>query len=254
MSDDVLVTLDVDWSPDWIIDEVRGLLQRDGVRATWFVTHDAPAIRRLRAEPGCFELGLHPNCLPGSTQGGSEREVLANLKAIVPEAVSMRMHGLYQTSAFLRLAARDYGIRFDSTIFLPETPHITPHALRCGGAVLWRIPFFWEDDVTMVDPAPDWHVAESALADPGLKIFAFHPFHVVLNTVDYGLYERLKAQAPLNRWTPALVDPQRHDGPGPRTVFLDLLRHLARRGGGRRLSDLVPPGAAGGGNARRAVS
>ena len=77
--------------------------------------------------PELFELGIHPNCLPGSTRGNTENGVLAHMKEIVPEAVSMRTHGLYQTSNFLRKAARDYGIEINVSLLLPNTPNVIRH-------------------------------------------------------------------------------------------------------------------------------
>jgi hypothetical protein len=67
----VLLTLDIDWAPDAAIDFVAEILVSRGVKATWFVTHDSPGVRRLRARPDLFELGIHPNFLPGSSHGRS---------------------------------------------------------------------------------------------------------------------------------------------------------------------------------------
>lgn len=115
---DLAVTFDIDWAPDWIIEEVASILIDNRVKATWFVTHASPAIEKLRQMPDLFELGIHPNCLSGSTQGNTEDEVLSHMKEIVPEAISMRTHGLYQTSNFLMKAVRDYGIEIDVSILL----------------------------------------------------------------------------------------------------------------------------------------
>ena len=49
-----VLTLDVDWAPDWVIDEVSAILVEKRVRATWFVTHGSPAIERLKDYPGLF--------------------------------------------------------------------------------------------------------------------------------------------------------------------------------------------------------
>lgn len=80
----VVLTFDIDWAPDFMIDFVaEGLTQRR-VRATWFVTHASPAVEWLREHPDLFELGIHPNFAPGSTQGDSPEAVLRHCLRLEP--------------------------------------------------------------------------------------------------------------------------------------------------------------------------
>ena len=58
------LTFDIDWAPDWMIEEVASILIEHNVKTTWFVTHASPAIDKLRQMPELFELGIHPNRLP----------------------------------------------------------------------------------------------------------------------------------------------------------------------------------------------
>lgn len=51
LKDTALLTLDIDWAPDFIIDEVVSILVKNNVKATWFITHNSPAIDRLRLFP-----------------------------------------------------------------------------------------------------------------------------------------------------------------------------------------------------------
>lgn len=46
MISDPLITIDVDWAPDFAIDPVANALLDAGVSATWFITHASPAIVR----------------------------------------------------------------------------------------------------------------------------------------------------------------------------------------------------------------
>lgn len=43
-----VLTFDLDWAPDWIIEEVVSILIDNCVKSTWFVTHASPAIDKLR--------------------------------------------------------------------------------------------------------------------------------------------------------------------------------------------------------------
>ena len=229
MQQEVLLTIDVDWSPDWMIEEVAAIFVAAGVKSTWFVTHACPALDRLRRRSDLFELGIHPNCLPGSTHGRGETAVLTHMKAIVPEAVSMRSHGLYQTSAFLILAARAFGIRLESNILMPGAPGIVPSDLRIDDIVMRRVPFFWADDLAMRDPQNTWRETDDVAYPPGLKVFAFHPFHVVMNANSYAHYESLKRERPLPQWTPDFVAPYRSAGIGAGAVLEALVDRLAGR-------------------------
>ncbi len=203
------------------------MLRERGLKSTWFVTHESQVLDRMRAEPSLFELGIHPNCLPKSTHGGTEHEVMSYMRRIVPEAVSMRTHGLYQSTGFLIRAARDFGIKVDSSLHIPREDGLQTHMLQIGDVSLKRAPLFWEDDIEMLSPAPDWRVDESPKTQ-GLRVYAFHPFHIALNTVDYTLYESLKLKCPLPKWTPEFLAPHRHTGAGPRQFLIDLMGSLNR--------------------------
>lgn len=51
-----IITLDLDWSPDWLIRNIAVTLLAASVKATWFITHDSPAIQSLREHPEAFEI------------------------------------------------------------------------------------------------------------------------------------------------------------------------------------------------------
>jgi hypothetical protein len=235
--DDAVLTLDVDWAPDAIIDSVAALLVERRAKATWFITHRSPAVDRLRGRPDLFELGVHPNMLPNSTHGATEDEALGHVLGIVPGATVMRTHGLYQSSNFLVKAATHFGIRVDVSLFLPRATHLQPHALTYGGAKLWRVPYFWEDDVEMFEPQPIWSAGDGRLSVPGLRVFDFHPVHVALNTERFDRYDALRKARPLHEWDRAYIDASVRSGRGPRSLFIELADELAGRG--RFVSELV---------------
>lgn len=234
---DFVLTFDIDWAPDFVIDRVAQPLIEHRVKATWFVTHRSAAIERLRQDPDLFELGIHPNMLAGSTHGASEDEVLAHVKELVPDAVTMRTHGLYQTSRWLVKAARDFGIRHDVSLYLPRAGHLRAHQITWNGSSLWRIPYFWEDDSEMFENRPIWRTSDARLHIPGLRVVDFHPIHIALNTQRLSDYDELKSLRPVNSWDEAFVDEHEQTGDGPRSFFEDLVRDLAGRG--RCIRDIV---------------
>src|SRR5437870_1859007 len=153
---DIVLTFDVDWAPDFAIDFVAEQLVQHQIRATWFVTHDSPAIERLRRHPELFELGIHPNFLPGSTHGATTHEVLRHCMTMVPEAVSLRTHCLFQSTPLLCDVLTLTPIRVDASLYLPHARALSPNEYQWRGETLLRVPHFWEDDFEMERTVPCW--------------------------------------------------------------------------------------------------
>ncbi len=237
----VLITLDVDWAPDFVIDAVADRFVRAGVRSTWFVTHSSAALQRLAARPDLFELGVHPNFLEGSTHGTSPEAVLQHVLSLVPGARALRTHGLVQSTRLLDLVIRTTPLDIDVTLFLPRTPGLRPFPYHWSGQTLWRVPFFWEDDFEMERREPCWVLPPYLAIGAGLKVFNFHPIHVYLNSPGMAPYRALKRQVQsLQAAHPSEVDPLRHHGPGAATLLDALLQHLAATGARAwSISDLI---------------
>ncbi len=237
--DDVVVTLDVDWAPDFVIDFVAELLLARRVRATWFLTHQSPATLRLSQYRDEFELGLHPNFLPGSSHGDSPEEVLRYCMAIAPDAASVRMHGLVQSSPLLELILAQTPLKTDVSLFLPHAPHLQPVEYVWQGRSLLRIPFVWEDDDEMERMAPCWHLAPLLTLGEGLKVVNFHPIHVFLNSSNMQPYKALKRRVPqLADATPGDVAGYVQDGEGGGTFFAEVIDYLSQRGKSSTITDI----------------
>ena len=240
--DEVILTLDVDWAPDFIIDDVAQRLVSRDVRATWFVTHESPAIDRLRRHPELFELGIHPNFSQGSTHGATPEAVLQSCLSLVPNAVSMRTHMLIQSSPLLMDVLGSTPIRVDVSMFLPHLPGLQPFPFWMKRRALWRVPFFWEDDLEMERPEPVWDLQPLLDIGPGLKVFDFHPMHVYLNRVDMFAYQKLKASLKkLTEMTPEDTAGLSTEGEGPGLLFEEVTSFLSVHcRGGRVVRELVP--------------
>ena len=112
-----LLTIDTDWAPDWMIAEMAETLVEAGVPVTWFVTHDSPVLRDLASEP-LFEMGIHPNLLPGSSHGANVWDVVGHMKDLVPSAVTVRTHCLFQSERHSQALVEDFGLEIDCSILL----------------------------------------------------------------------------------------------------------------------------------------
>lgn len=190
--DTPIITFDVDWAPDFIIEEISKIMIEYKIKSTWFITHSSPAIENLKTNL-LFELGLHPNFEINSTHGKNPDEVLQFMKKIVPEAKSIRTHKLFQSSHILSLF-QNYGIENDSSILLPHVEHISPHYVKYYN--LFRFPIFWEDDIEMA-VNPDWELNKEELMKSGMKIFNFHPIHIYLNSQNFDKYSLMKKREKL---------------------------------------------------------
>lgn len=238
--DAVCLTFDIDWAPDFMIDFVAELLIARQIRATWFITHATPALQRLRQYPHLFELGIHPNFLPGSTHGNTPEAVLAHCTELVPESISVRTHNLVQSTPLLHQIMIQTPITIDVSLFMPHTPHLRPVEYHWNQRTLLRLPFFWEDDMEMTHPAPSWRLSPILSLGNGLKIFNFHPVHLYLNSSDMAPYQSLKQQNPqFTAITATEAASHVQTTEGAQTLLLELLEHLTSLGQSWRMVDIA---------------
>lgn len=212
-----------------MVAEAADMLARSGVRATWFATHRSPVLADLLAEP-LFEVGVHPNFLPGSSHGASPREVMEHMFSFVPEVRTVRTHSLFQSERHSQLLAEDFRVRTDCSLLLMDGSHVSPHRVRFSpeGPWLTRVPHVFQDNMFMFAGRP-WTLDDPVFHSPGLKVFDFHPIHLALNSPNFDAYATLKsAGRPLSAVTRGEVAAVRHQGAGAATLFASLVDLLKR--------------------------
>ncbi|GJM05139.1 MAG: hypothetical protein DHS20C09_11300 [marine bacterium B5-7] len=236
---ELVLTFDVDWAEDFVIEEVASKLIESGVRSTWFVTHESEAICRLKSRPDLFELGIHPNFLPGSTHGHDISSVLDHCLRIVPAAKVMRTHGLYQSTPLFVHVLCNTPIKIDSSLFLDHVAHVSPFVIWLFGHQLIRVPYVWEDDSEAMRPSPQWRIEEIMFGRTGPCVINFHPIHVVLNSSTLKAYEKLKERVRLEKsMTVQALNLFVNEGLGTRSMFDSALLYLKNSNGGQFLSDV----------------
>jgi hypothetical protein len=228
MMNEYLVSIDIDWASDSIITDVATILIKNKVKATWFVTHDSPQLRKLSEYPELFELGLHPNFEKESTQGRSPEEVLNYLTKIVPGARSVRTHNLLQSMPLLKLMREKFNILHDVSILMPLAPQITPHRLFFDKNYdIIRVPYFWGDNLEMNAPSPNFNFADNRYHVDGIKIYSFHPIHIVLNSNDVNSYNNLKSKTDISKCSVSELDGYiNKSGSGSGTFFKEIVEFL----------------------------
>src|ERR1700687_1418981 len=120
----LIITFDTDWCPDFVIEHVRDLLLKYNVKSTWFVTNESKAIQTLKKNK-LFEIGIHPNFLTNSTHGNDFNSIMTHMKRIAPNAKSIRTHALVESTLMLS-QYKNYGIQNDSTYLLMGKENIEP--------------------------------------------------------------------------------------------------------------------------------
>lgn len=237
----MVLTLDVDWAPDFVIEYVASILMDAGVKATWFVTHDSSAIQELRNRPDLFELGIHPNFAQGSTHGQNPKAIVEHCMEIVPEATALKSHALLESTYLLEAVLKYSPVSVDMTTLLPGICLPRPALYEWKMRRMWRLSCCWEDNFQFCCRDPLFRVADMGwLSDGGIAVFTFHPIHVALNAHCYEQYNKLKEIGPLQKICQSDVEACRSEALGTEHVFRELVYLAASRGGGALAAEVCP--------------
>ncbi len=205
----VCLTFDLDWAPDFVLEDLRQLLLPHHLPSTVFCTHESPAVRALISAPE-YETAIHPNFLVDRPPELVLSESLARFPA-----KGVRNHVLYFHSRLLPLFHRQ-GIEYFSNDLLFLQPGLRPFFDWSG---LLRLPIYWQDDVHCIYYRDQFRPELLHLGQPGLKVLNFHPIHVFLNTRNFNDYGAAKP----DQNDPDRLRRHRNSGPGIRTLLCELL-------------------------------
>lgn len=214
------LTFDIDWGHDAVIADTLDLIDKAGVRTTWFITHDTPMITAIAA--GGHELGLHPNFNPLlSGDGGTASDVLDRLHQLAPDARSLRSHSLTRSSRLAQLF-KQRGLTHESNLFIPPAAGPVPPWRDFTGLI--QVPIRWEDDVRLLDPSIGEATEHFHLP---VYVMDFHPIHIFLNSLTIDDYETTRMH---HRDPKALVGLRRPAGSGgTRDRFRAVLDQMKQR-------------------------
>jgi hypothetical protein len=226
----ICLTVDVEWAAQEVLDDLVGLFDQYGVRATFFVTHTG-------AETPGHERGLHPNFRRnGETYKLLMRQrdragplldeevnehVVRTTLSFAPEAKGLRTHSLYYDSTLLPLYRR-VGLEYDCSYQIPLVAGLRP---------FWKpndiiaLPTYYADHFDIMSGATGFEVERLGLERDGLKVFDFHPNIIYLNANDNDRYMATKAFY----HDPGRLLTHRESGRGTRTLLVDLLETIAAR-------------------------
>lgn len=223
----VCFTVDVEWAVPAVVDDVRSLFDDHGVRSTFFVTHAGVDV------PG-HERGLHPNFrrngdvyrsledAGSKTDEEINRHVVETTRSFAPEAKGVRAHSLHSDSTLLPLY-RELGLEYDSCYQMTLVEGIRPFWIY---GPLVELPLYYGDSLDLSTGLTGFDVSRLALDRPGLKVLNFHPNNVFINA---------SSPAAVAATRSAYKDPDRlrqarAEGRGVRTLLMDALEYVSRRG------------------------
>jgi len=175
-------TTDIDFSPEWAIEETLKAFHDLEVPLTPFTTHPSDTIKRYYGAPEMRRyVGLHP--YSGRTlQGNGFEQIIHTLRKMWPEARTVRNHS-YRTLTREATHLCKIGFQYDCDLCLLLQPYCTP-LRHCSG--MTRFPTWWEDDVHMAWKHPlKLDELKGHLELPGMKIIDTHPLLFALNKNKY---------------------------------------------------------------------
>ena len=222
MSKRYAITFDIDWAPDCAILECLKLVEKANCKATFFATHDTPVNYEILSRG--HNLGIHPNFLPGSTQGSDVKTVVAECLTYSPDAWCMRTHSLVQSSPLLHEVFANFPqLQLDVSLFMHRSPFVHKVEWNFDGVSFDRLLYNWEDDAQFFefdqDKKPELFFGE-------LTVFNFHPVHVFLNSSDGSEYRQMKKEhfdKPLNALSAEVVKKYMNVRIGTRNYLQEVL-------------------------------
>lgn len=220
------LTFDVDFAPEYMIENVRGILERFDARATFYCTHESELLKEMQDDPR-YEVALHPFLSPKSTQGDGLDDIVAKLRSWYPAAVGTRFHILGHSYRDLISLGRQ-GFEYDVSTIRFNAPYLLPAWHADLNMVL--LTYSWEDGVCENAGLP-MRLDSVAIDSPGMKIYNFHPLNVYLNGPDNRRRIAFLRENPQLTNTPqSIADACRTDGDGAESVLRGLLERLSAEG------------------------
>lgn len=230
------LTLDTDWVPPFVLDDVLALLGQTPVKATIFRTspYPMPVLANV-------DWGIHPNILAGSSHGDTPKACIEAVCAMTPPNTSKIRASRTHSFAWCTGCPgwlRAHGITHDASVYRPGERDLVP--FMDNGLI--RVPSWWGDRAYLSSGGNAARFAPPGLETPGLKVLLFHPIHIYLNNPNLDAWRVAFPSRPLFSLTAEELAPFRCSGDGARTVFLSALEFLSKRETGF-ITDLDVPHA-----------
>ena len=187
-SGSIYITLDMDWVPDEILLFCYDLIVLNDIKATLLATNASASLALMRQHPD-IELGWHPTFNNTAIEPLAENilPIIQQMQELAPNSTCYRSHCLTQNSRLQAYLAQY--LTYDLNCFIPLHAGIKLQPWRHYSGMI-SVPFFFADDLWSSSPHKEQ--AEDFLNTTGIKVFAFHPVHLFLNTCSQSHYMEAK--------------------------------------------------------------
>lgn len=207
------ITIDIEWSPDELVESVVQTLNEHKVKATFFATHPITI--------NGHEISLHPNY----STANKYRKTITKLHNLFPNSKGVRSHRL-TTDEMLLPIYKELGLVYDSGYVMMNMKNIQPFYLEHD---IVEMPIFYMDRLHFDEPRfykKGFSINSMDLNSAGLKVFDFHPIHIFINTNKVDLYQKAKRYYHESK----LLEQFKNKNKGIGTYFSDLLQYIVSTG------------------------
>jgi len=191
-SNSLLITIDIDWAADWMIEDVLNTLDKYSCQALFFGTHKTPmnheVIRRGH------ELGIHPNFRLTGENHLISNEIQRLLEDVNSSPHFIRSHCLRTDTLQLEQSFGEIAtLRYDLSILTPGTSIIfqAERKLPKTNRMIRQINYHWEDSLFLRGSIESPMRFENRYLY-GPTALNFHPIHIVTDAISFECYARLK--------------------------------------------------------------
>ena len=182
------ITIDTDWCPDFMIEEVLDILDGTNVKCTFFVTNKSDMIKEILRKK--HEVGIHPNFLINSSHGKNHNKIIEKLINLAPNTKYVRTHCLHQNTYILYNIFKNFPqIKLDLSTLTYKFSYVSKFSIPFNGTLISRINYNWEDSIAIHDKNFNW---EKLNFYAEKNIFNFHPIQIFLNNYRQSNYEMYK--------------------------------------------------------------
>ena len=216
----IALTFDIDWAPDYMIQNVIDILNLYNVNSTFFVTHESELIKKT--DESKIEVASHLYIAKNSSQGDDLDIVLKKFKSWYPnkKIKGNRFHLLNQSYRDLVFMGK-IGYNYDVSALRYNSPYLLPAFHKDLNLTL--LSYFWEDGISENAGIP-LKLSEININLPGIKVFNFHPMNIYINGHNSeARLNFLKENPDLLNTSAKVADNFRYDGPGANNFIVELL-------------------------------
>ena len=188
-------TTDIDWASEFAIEQTLQYFKKANIPLTAFLTHKS-AVLDYAVQSGELQVGIHPNFMPGSSQGNSFDEVIDFCFDLLNNATCFRSHRYFGVNdVYEKLYNR--GIKYCSNIGT-HLETVQPFLHRSG---MIQFPAFFEDGGYLWNKGDlSFKSVEHIFSSNGLKVINLHPMHLMLNTPYFAYARNIKDAVSKEEW------------------------------------------------------